>query len=73
MDHAVDIFDSFGEDTKFLKIINLDKLELVGVLGSLLDHCIPFGERSGGSADPKPPGQEYIYDVRTNESCSASD
>lgn len=65
---AVDVFDGLVEDSKLLKVFDLDKIEFVGVLRASFDHGIAFGQRSGCTADPDAPGQENVDNMGTDES-----
>jgi hypothetical protein len=79
VDDAVDALDGLGEDARLrgvgdvVKVVDLHKVELSGVLRPGLDHGLAFSQGPGRAAHPDAPAEQLVDDMGTDEAGCAGD
>lgn len=79
VDDAVNALDRLGEDIglrvvgNVIKVIDLDKVELAGVLRPGLDHGLALSKGPGCATDSDAPAEQLVDDMGADEAGCAGD
>jgi hypothetical protein len=78
VDNAVDALDGLIKHAHFLgvnlvKVADLDKVELAGVLWPGFDHGVALGHRAGRTPDSDAPAEQLVDDMGADEAGGAGD